>query len=323
MSSPDDVDDKTGPHMFSNPVELPKGNLKFGSSYGVVLLEDHRLSYIGGGYLNMPEMEHGNQFGMEMEEAYGNPPEHQGYKCLNDQPNLAQELAIAQSLNVDMKQNLCNLRAENEDLKAKCELALSSYNSTLLDLNMSKQHEVDLSNMLLKVYKEKTDLTKDLGWVLKKGIPRTLKRVFKSDEFQLEVSKLLLMMLEACSFMLCDLDFEPLSLSLSSMPSCDLVSLTNMLILLHYLESFKSELAENLQFSWSQTSHTNPSDKILKPFLSAVPVSSDIPNLQAYHQGNCIPLRSAFSSINASGMTPRLKIAVGLKPESFGYRVPC
>ncbi|GJR35099.1 retrovirus-related pol polyprotein from transposon TNT 1-94 [Tanacetum coccineum] len=49
---------------------------------------------------------------------------------------------------------------------------------------------------------------------------------------------------DACSFMLCDLDFEPLSLSLSSLPSCDLVSLTNMLILLHYLESFKSELAE-------------------------------------------------------------------------------
>ncbi|GJT09800.1 hypothetical protein Tco_0856842 [Tanacetum coccineum] len=36
---------------------------------------------------------------------------------------------------------------------------------------------------------------------------------------------------KACSFMLCDLDFEPLSLSLSSMPSCDLVSLTNILIL--------------------------------------------------------------------------------------------
>ncbi|GKC95847.1 hypothetical protein Tco_1161289, partial [Tanacetum coccineum] len=35
----------------------------------------------------------------------------------------------------------------------------------------------------------------------------------------------------ACSFMLCDLDFEPLSLSLSSMPSCDIVSLTNILIL--------------------------------------------------------------------------------------------
>ncbi|GKA65773.1 hypothetical protein Tco_0765480 [Tanacetum coccineum] len=52
----------------------------------------------------------------------------------------------------------------------------------------------------------------------------------------------------ACSFMLCDLDFEPLSLSLSSMPSCDLVSLTNMLILLHYLESFKSELAEVFVF---------------------------------------------------------------------------
>ncbi|GJR62173.1 zinc finger, CCHC-type containing protein [Tanacetum coccineum] len=52
----------------------------------------------------------------------------------------------------------------------------------------------------------------------------------------------------ACSFMLCDLDFEPLSLSLSSLPSCDLVSLTNMLILLHYLESFKSELAEVFVF---------------------------------------------------------------------------
>ncbi|GJR24349.1 hypothetical protein Tco_0972876 [Tanacetum coccineum] len=52
----------------------------------------------------------------------------------------------------------------------------------------------------------------------------------------------------ACSFMLCDLDFEPLSLSLSSLPSCDLVSLTDMLILLHYLESFKSELAEVFVF---------------------------------------------------------------------------
>ncbi|GKF38667.1 hypothetical protein Tco_0118728 [Tanacetum coccineum] len=35
----------------------------------------------------------------------------------------------------------------------------------------------------------------------------------------------------ACSFMLCDLDFEPSSLSLSSMPSCDLESFTNILIL--------------------------------------------------------------------------------------------
>ncbi|GKA36051.1 hypothetical protein Tco_0722542 [Tanacetum coccineum] len=54
--------------------------------------------------------------------------------------------------------------------------------------------------------------------------------------------------MNVCSFMLCDLDFEPLSLSLSSMPSCDLMSLTNMLILLHYLESFKSELAEVFVF---------------------------------------------------------------------------
>ncbi|GJW18774.1 ribonuclease H-like domain-containing protein [Tanacetum coccineum] len=36
---------------------------------------------------------------------------------------------------------------------------------------------------------------------------------------------------EVCSFMLCDLEFEPLSLSSSSLPSCDLVSLDNIIIL--------------------------------------------------------------------------------------------
>ncbi|GJZ71221.1 hypothetical protein Tco_0635072 [Tanacetum coccineum] len=82
-------------------------------------------------------------------------------------------LAIAQSLNADMERILCNLRAENEDLKAKCESTFSSYNNTLSDLNKSKPHEV-----------------------LKKGIPRALKRVFMSDEFQREILKLLLMMLE-------------------------------------------------------------------------------------------------------------------------------
>ncbi|GJZ83772.1 hypothetical protein Tco_0648945 [Tanacetum coccineum] len=46
-----------------------------------------------------------------------------------------------------------------------------------------------------------------------------------------EACHLTLRIREACSFMLCDLDFEPLSLSLSSLPSCDLVSLTNILIL--------------------------------------------------------------------------------------------
>ncbi|GJZ34284.1 hypothetical protein Tco_0580101 [Tanacetum coccineum] len=37
--------------------------------------------------------------------------------------------------------------------------------------------------------------------------------------------------MKVCSFMLCDLDFEPLSLSSSSLPSCDLMSLANILIL--------------------------------------------------------------------------------------------
>ncbi|GJY13907.1 hypothetical protein Tco_0383216, partial [Tanacetum coccineum] len=127
-----------GPHVSSNPVNfpldldsygnefwLPKGNFEFGSSSGVVSLEDHPLSYMAEGIL-------------------------------------------AQSLNADMERNLCNLWAENEDLKAKCEFVFSSYNNTLLDLNKLKQHEVDLNNMLSKVYKEKTKLIEDLGWVLKK-----------------------------------------------------------------------------------------------------------------------------------------------------------
>ncbi|GJY63564.1 hypothetical protein Tco_0465024 [Tanacetum coccineum] len=86
------------------------------------------------------KMEHENQFGVE--QAYGHP-------------------------------------SDQQDLKAKCDFAFLSYNSTLLDLNKSKQHEVYLSNMFSKVYKEKTELTEDLGWVLKKGIPQSL----KSDEF--------------------------------------------------------------------------------------------------------------------------------------------
>ncbi|GJY62549.1 zf-CCHC domain-containing protein [Tanacetum coccineum] len=51
---------------------------------------------------------------------------------------------------------------------------------------------------------------------------------------------------EACSFMLCDLDFEPLSLSLSSLPSCDLVSLTNILILCLILKASNQSLRKSL-----------------------------------------------------------------------------
>ncbi|GJU21173.1 hypothetical protein Tco_1154515 [Tanacetum coccineum] len=57
----------------------------------------------------------------------------------------------------------------------------------------------------------------------------------------------------ACSFMLCDLDFEPLSLSLSSLPSCDLVSFTNILILCLILkasnQSLRKSLSLNLELS--------------------------------------------------------------------------
>ncbi|GJS71880.1 reverse transcriptase domain-containing protein [Tanacetum coccineum] len=54
----------------------------------------------------------------------------------------------------------------------------------------------------------------------------------------------------ACSFMLCDLDFEPLSLSLSSLPSSILCSLDQPCSYFwHYHESFKSELSEVFDFN--------------------------------------------------------------------------
>ncbi|GKC05939.1 hypothetical protein Tco_0997549 [Tanacetum coccineum] len=54
---------------------------------------------------------------------------------------------------------------------------------------------------------------------------------------------------EACSFMLCDLDFEPLSLSLSSLPSCDLVSFTNILILCLILKASNQSLQKSLSLN--------------------------------------------------------------------------
>ncbi|GKA40731.1 hypothetical protein Tco_0733324 [Tanacetum coccineum] len=47
-----------------------------------------------------------------------------------------------------------------------------------------------------------------------------------------------------------DLDFEPLSSSLSSMPSCDLVSFDkHLLITMPHLESFKTELEKSLSLN--------------------------------------------------------------------------
>ncbi|GJW70359.1 hypothetical protein Tco_0127276 [Tanacetum coccineum] len=54
---------------------------------------------------------------------------------------------------------------------------------------------------------------------------------------------------DACSFMLCDLDFEPLTLSLSSMPSCDLVSLANILILCLILKASNQSLQKSLSLN--------------------------------------------------------------------------
>ncbi|GJT63177.1 putative ribonuclease H-like domain-containing protein [Tanacetum coccineum] len=70
---------------------------------------------------------------------------------------------------------------------------------------------------------------------------------------RIEAIRLFLAYASACSFMLCDLDFEPLSLSLSSIPSCDLVSFTNILILCLILkasnQSLRKSLSLNLELS--------------------------------------------------------------------------
>ncbi|GKC24300.1 zinc finger, CCHC-type containing protein [Tanacetum coccineum] len=54
---------------------------------------------------------------------------------------------------------------------------------------------------------------------------------------------------KACSFMLCDLDFEPLSLSLLSLPSCDLVSLSNILIMCLILKASNQSLQKSLSLN--------------------------------------------------------------------------
>ncbi|PWA50477.1 arf GTPase activating protein [Artemisia annua] len=149
---------------FGREFELPKGNFEYGSSSRVVPLEDLHLPYMGGKDVNMAEADHGNHFGQDMGKGFGNPPDQQGY-----QPNLAQELALARALNMGMEQNLGNLQAENEDIKVKYESMLTSYNNTVSDLTKSQQLGVDLSNTLARVYKEKSDLAEDLGWVSKKG----------------------------------------------------------------------------------------------------------------------------------------------------------
>ncbi|GJS11978.1 hypothetical protein Tco_0368774 [Tanacetum coccineum] len=95
--------------------------------------------------------------------------------------------------------------------------------------------------------------------------------------------------------MLCDLDFEPLSLSLSSMPSCDLVSLTNMLILLHYLESFKSELAE------IDPHHFNAESDLIESLLNqntSIDSSSKIDSLLDEFAGELTLLKSIPPGIN-------------------------
>ncbi|GJX40094.1 hypothetical protein Tco_0255084 [Tanacetum coccineum] len=62
-------------------------------------------------------------------------------------------------------------------------------------------------------------------------------------------ARLVVFQLYAYSFMLCDLDFEPSSLSLSSMPSCDLKCFTNILVRCLILKASNQSLPKSLSLN--------------------------------------------------------------------------
>lgn len=180
---------------YGNEFELPKGKFEFGSGSGASPLEECHKCNRSEKDMDMMDMEHASQFATGMDQGYGSLTEQQGYPLNNQLTTTVQELAAAQ-LNADIERDMNSLRAENEELMAKCELAFSSYNTTVTELNTAKQLEVDLGALLAAVYKERSALTDDLSWVMHKGMPKMVKRVFESDEFHREVSNLLRVMVE-------------------------------------------------------------------------------------------------------------------------------
>ncbi|GJR68594.1 putative reverse transcriptase domain-containing protein [Tanacetum coccineum] len=133
------------------------------------------------------------------------------------------------------------------------------------------EEPVEILDTMVKKLKRKEFLLFKVRWKHKKGLDYTWEpeeelikyypashqewfvRTQTGMRESCEASGVALKGKKACSSMLCDLDFEPLTLSLTSMPSCDLKSLTNILILCLILkasnQSLRKSLSLNLELS--------------------------------------------------------------------------
>ncbi|GJU42879.1 hypothetical protein Tco_1195836 [Tanacetum coccineum] len=114
------------------------------------------------------------------------------------------------------------------------------------DVKLQVDYECEMALDLLRLVKKQ----------LKEGYGRIVRIKRLLDDLRVTAAKVYVTAAKlklVCSFMLCDLDIEPLSLSLSSLPSCDLVSFTNILILCLILkasnQSLRKSLSLNLELS--------------------------------------------------------------------------
>ncbi|GJU55713.1 hypothetical protein Tco_1229427 [Tanacetum coccineum] len=119
-----------------------------------------------------------------------------------------------------------------EDLVMLWSLVKERFNST----ELTNDKEIEISVELKRLFKP--DTVHHVS--TKEGID-----IYMLVEKEYPLSRGTLTLMLACSFMLCDLDFEPLSLSLSFRPSCDLVSLANILILCLILKDSNQSLRKS------------------------------------------------------------------------------
>ncbi|GJS75352.1 hypothetical protein Tco_0725233 [Tanacetum coccineum] len=147
--------------------------------------------------------------------------------------------------------------------------------SVIIKSNGTKSQEQDTSSRsgndahvddvdIRPIYDEEPKAEERLSRMLKNDtcpLPAKL-----TDDKTIELSNQLLESENACSFMLCDLDFEPLSLSLLSMPSCDLVSLANIFILCLILkdsnQSLRKQQSQFLKEKGNEAKVNNDIDEI-------------------------------------------------------------
>ncbi|GJR07527.1 ribonuclease H-like domain-containing protein [Tanacetum coccineum] len=148
---------------------------------------------------------------------------------------------------------------------------------------------------------------KNLNKLVKGNLVRGLpSKIFKMATLVLVVRKESLSLRPpVCSFMLCDLDFEPLSLSLSSLPSCDLI-----------------DTEYGCALSMSVVPGLARDCLVIESRYKTYFVVVDAIILKLSYHKELYPSRSAFSSIRHYAIDQRAENAVSSKPDSFGYQIP-